>query len=137
MLTFANSAIQIDQAALTGESLPAKKFPGDIGFSGSTVKQGECEAMVYATGINTFFGRAASLIGGTQNVANIQKIMTMIGAVCLLTIGVWVVIELAAQFGHWSHTCLGGIGETAILLFLYLLHQHAFAPRANSFSELS
>lgn len=102
---------QIDQAALTGESLPAKKFPGDIGFSGSTVKQGECEALVYATGINTFFGRAASLIGGTQNVANIQKIMTTIGAVCLLTIGIWVVIEMAAQFGHYSHSCLGGIGK--------------------------
>ncbi|KAK9833068.1 hypothetical protein WJX74_006281 [Apatococcus lobatus] len=102
--------MQIDQAALTGESLPAKKFPGDIGFSGSTVKQGECEALVYATGMNTFFGRAASLIGGTQNVANIQKIMTTIGAVCLLTIGIWVVIEMAAQFGHYSHQCLGGIG---------------------------
>ncbi|KAK9868410.1 hypothetical protein WJX84_005277 [Apatococcus fuscideae] len=102
--------MQIDQAALTGESLPSKKFPGDIGFSGSTVKQGECQAMVYATGVNTFFGRAAALIGGTQNVANIQKIMTLIGAVCLVTIGIWVVVELAAQFGHYSHTCLGGIG---------------------------
>ncbi len=111
MLTAGFLLLQIDQAALTGESLPAKKFPGDIGFSGSTVKQGECEALVYATGINTFFGRAASLIGNTQNVANIQKIMTTIGAVCLLTIGVWVVIELAAQFGHYSHACLGGIGE--------------------------
>ena len=53
---------QIDQAALTGESLPAKKFAGDVCFSGSTVKQGEKHAVVYATGMNTFFGRAAALI---------------------------------------------------------------------------
>ena len=53
---------QIDQAALTGESLPAKKFAGDVCFSGSTIKQGEKHALVYATGKNTFFGRAASLI---------------------------------------------------------------------------
>ena len=55
-------AAQIDQAALTGESLPAKKFAGDVCFSGSTVKQGEKHAVVYATGMNTFFGRAAALI---------------------------------------------------------------------------
>jgi hypothetical protein len=42
--------VQIDQAALTGESLPVKKFTGDVAFSGSTVKQGERHALVYATG---------------------------------------------------------------------------------------
>lgn len=66
--------LQIDQAALTGESLPVKKFTGDVAFSGSTVKQGERHAVVYATGVNTFFGRAAALIGSTNNVANIQKV---------------------------------------------------------------
>ena len=54
--------VQVDQAALTGESLPSKKFAGNVCFSGSTIKQGEKHAVVYATGGNTFFGRAASLI---------------------------------------------------------------------------
>ena len=31
--------LQCDQAALTGESLPAKKFAGDVAFSGSSIKQ--------------------------------------------------------------------------------------------------
>jgi H+-transporting ATPase len=101
--------MQIDQAALTGESLPAKKFAGDVCFSGSTVKQGEKHAVVYATGLNTFFGRAASLIAGTHNVANLQKIMTRIGGVCLITIGIWCVIELGVQFGHYNHSCYLGI----------------------------
>ena len=101
--------MQIDQAALTGESLPAKKFTGDVAFSGSTVKQGEREAVVYATGVNTFFGRAAALIGSTNNVANIQKIMTRIGAVCLITIAVWVTIELIVQFVHYTHECHIGL----------------------------
>ncbi|KAK9905489.1 hypothetical protein WJX75_000844 [Coccomyxa subellipsoidea] len=100
--------MQIDQAALTGESLPAKKFSGHVAFSGSTVKQGEKEALVYATGENTFFGRAAALISGTHNVANLQKIMTRIGGTCLITIGVWCVIELAVQFGHYKHVCRMG-----------------------------
>ena len=103
-------AMQIDQAALTGESLPAKKFTGDVAFSGSTVKQGEREALVYATGASTFFGRAAVLIGSTNNVANIQKIMTRIGAVCLVTIAAWVTIELAVQFAGRAHECRVGLG---------------------------
>jgi hypothetical protein len=42
--------MQIDQAALTGESIPAKKFTGDVAFSGSAIKMGERHAVVYATG---------------------------------------------------------------------------------------
>lgn len=36
--------------------------------------------------------------------------MTRIGAICLVTIGVWIVIELAVQFGHYGHSCHGGVG---------------------------
>mmetsp|Transcript_6324 Transcript_6324/g.19568 ORF Transcript_6324/g.19568 Transcript_6324/m.19568 type:complete len:1015 (-) Transcript_6324:364-3408(-) len=100
--------MQIDQAALTGESLPVKKFSGDVAFSGSAIKAGERHAVVYATGSNTFFGRAASLIASTNNESNLQKIMTKIGGICLVTIGIWVVIELAVQFGHYNHACYPG-----------------------------
>lgn len=61
-------------------------------------------------GINTFFGRAAALISSTNNVANIQKIMTRIGAVCLVTIGIWVIIELIVAFTAYKHECYLGIG---------------------------
>eukprot|EP00195_Chlamydomonas_chlamydogama_P015211 CAMPEP_0202890410 /NCGR_PEP_ID=MMETSP1392-20130828/817_1 /ASSEMBLY_ACC=CAM_ASM_000868 /TAXON_ID=225041 /ORGANISM="Chlamydomonas chlamydogama, Strain SAG 11-48b" /LENGTH=1114 /DNA_ID=CAMNT_0049573971 /DNA_START=250 /DNA_END=3594 /DNA_ORIENTATION=+ len=109
--TSEETPMQIDQAALTGESLPVKKFTGDVAFSGSAVKQGERHCVVYATGVNTFFGRAAALISGTNNVANLQIVMTKIGAMCLVTIAVWVLIELAVQFGHYDHSC--GPGEEA------------------------
>jgi H+-transporting ATPase len=48
---------------------------------------------------------------GTNNVAKIQKVMNRIGAICLITIGVWVIIELCVQFGHYHHSCTGGEGE--------------------------
>lgn len=86
--------LQCDQAALTGESLPVKKFSGDVCFAGSTIKQGERHCVVYATGMQTFFGRAAALLGSANQEANLQKVMTRIGAMCLVTIGVWIIIEL-------------------------------------------
>ena len=41
----AHGGVSIDQAALTGESLPVNKVAGDEIFSGSTCKQGEAEAI--------------------------------------------------------------------------------------------
>jgi plasma-membrane proton-efflux P-type ATPase len=69
----------IDQAALTGESLPANKKVGDGAFSGSVVKQGEMEGVVIATGGNTFFGRTAKLVAGAGAVSHAQRAMFQIG----------------------------------------------------------
>lgn len=50
------------------------KSPGDAVFSGSTCKQGEIDAVVIATGVNTFFGKAAHLVDNTNNVGHFQKV---------------------------------------------------------------
>jgi H+-transporting ATPase len=69
----------IDQAALTGESLPVTKKVGDVAYSGSVVKQGEMEAVVIATGADTFFGRTAGLVAGAGAPSHAQKAMFQIG----------------------------------------------------------
>ncbi|KAL5161500.1 ATPase 11, plasma membrane-type [Glycine soja] len=61
------------KSALTGESLPVSKHPGDGVYSGSTCKQGEIEAVVIATGVHTFFGKAAHLVENTTHVGHFQK----------------------------------------------------------------
>ena len=50
----AGDLVQVNQSALTGESLPATRKPGEAVFSGSIIKRGETDAMVYATGTNTY-----------------------------------------------------------------------------------
>lgn len=67
------------QSALTGESLPVTKGPGDGVYSGSTCKQGEIEAVVIATGVHTFFGKAAHLVDTTNQVGHFQKARTWRG----------------------------------------------------------
>jgi magnesium-transporting ATPase (P-type) len=59
--------IDVDQAALTGESLPVSMFTGDSVKMGSTVVKGEAEGTVEFTGGNTFFGKTASLLQVTIN----------------------------------------------------------------------
>ena len=55
--------IDVDEAALTGESLPVTKFQGSSCKMGSTVVRGEVEGTVEFTGANTFFGKTAALLG--------------------------------------------------------------------------
>ena len=71
--------VEVDQSALTGESLPATRKSGEAVFSGSIVRQGEIGAFVYATGANTYFGRTAQLVQGAQTVSHFQRAVLKIG----------------------------------------------------------
>jgi H+-transporting ATPase len=71
--------ISVDQSALTGESLPASKKPGDAVFSGSIVRRGEIGALVYATGGKTYFGKTADLVQSAVTVSHFQKAVLRIG----------------------------------------------------------
>ncbi|KAH7440606.1 hypothetical protein KP509_03G001500 [Ceratopteris richardii] len=66
--------VHVDQSALTGESLPVTKKSGDKVLSGSICKQGEIEAVVVATGVRTFLGKAADLVHSTHQVGHFQKL---------------------------------------------------------------
>ncbi len=72
-------AIEVDQSALTGESLPAERGSGDAVFSGSIVRQGEIDALVYATGSSTYFGKTAQLVQVAQTVSHFQWAVLKIG----------------------------------------------------------
>ncbi|KAB2611526.1 hypothetical protein ACFX13_025873 [Malus domestica] len=108
--------LKIDQAALTGESLPVTRYPGDEVFSGSTVKQGEIEAVVIATGVHTFFGKAAHLVDSTNQVGHFQKVLTAIGNFCICSIGVGIVIEVIVMYPIQHRAYRDGIDNLLVLL---------------------
>ena len=70
--------IDVDQAALTGESLPMTMLKGDSAKMGSTVVRGEVDATVEFTGIDTFFGKTAALLQGDTEVSNMQRLLIKI-----------------------------------------------------------
>jgi len=109
--------VSIDQAALTGESLPQNKKLGDQCFSGSTCKQGEAEGVVISTGPNTFFGRAASLVGQDDDTTgHLQKILAQIGSFCLVTIGTFVLLEILVLYPAYHYTYRDGLDNILVLL---------------------
>ncbi|MFI5783308.1 plasma-membrane proton-efflux P-type ATPase [Nocardia sp. NPDC051570] len=71
--------IEVDQSALTGESLPATCGPGAAVFSGSIVRRGEIGALVYATGTETYFGETADLVQSAHTVSHFQRAVLKIG----------------------------------------------------------
>ena len=71
--------VEVDQSALTGESLPATRKHGEAVFSGSIIRRGEIGALVYATGTNTYFGKTAQLVQEAHTVSHFQKAVLKIG----------------------------------------------------------
>ena len=75
----AGDPVQVDQSALTGESLPVTAGPGDAVYSGSVIKHGEIGALVYATGAGTYFGKTAELVQDARTVSHFQRAVLQIG----------------------------------------------------------
>lgn len=114
--------IEVDQAALTGESLAVNKTKGETVYSGSIVKKGEITLVVTATGVNTFFGRTAKLVASAGTKSHLQEAVVGIGNfLIILTIAlaaVMVVDQLAAMRGHFSRQGLFGLAEYVLVLLV-------------------
>ncbi|KAG6770969.1 hypothetical protein NC652_015628 [Populus alba x Populus x berolinensis] len=108
--------LKIDQSALTGESLPVTKYPGSGVYSGSTCKQGEIEAVVIATGVHTFFGKAAHLVDSTNNVGHFQKVLTAIGNFCICSIAIGMLVEIIVMYPIQHRRYRDGIDNLLVLL---------------------
>jgi len=79
-----HGTVDIDQAALTGESLPVTMYKGSSCKMGSNVVRGESEATVEFTGANTFFGKTASLLQQDNELGNLQKVLIRIVIVLVI-----------------------------------------------------
>jgi H+-transporting ATPase len=114
--------LDVDQAALTGESLAVTKNRGDIVYSGSIVKKGEMTLVVTATGSNTFFGRTAKLVATAGAKSHFQQAVVGIGnfliVLTLALAAILIVDQLAGMRGHFSQRSLLGLAEYVLVLLV-------------------
>jgi H+-transporting ATPase len=111
--------MEVDQAALTGESLPVTKQPGEELLMGSTIVKGELDAIITKTGANTFFGRAAAMVGSVEQVGRFQKVlfnvmMFLMGiAICLVAV---ILVVLLRDTKLTSDNIINAVGIAVVLL---------------------
>jgi len=67
-----SGSIMADQSMLTGESVPVDAKEGDTVYAGALVRRGQVIAEVTATGVRTYFGRAAELVRTARSVSTEQ-----------------------------------------------------------------
>jgi H+-transporting ATPase len=95
--------LSVDQSALTGESLPVNKKPGDAAYANTIVKQGEMLAVVVNTAANTNFHTVVALVvkASLEERSHFQKMVIRIGDfLILLTVALVVLIVMVALFRH-------------------------------------
>ena len=90
-------SLQVDQSALTGESLPVERHGGGVLYSGSIVARGEADALVYATGAESYFGRTTALVETAGTVSHFQRAVLRIGQYLIVLALVLVAITLAVS----------------------------------------
>ncbi|WP_441005994.1 plasma-membrane proton-efflux P-type ATPase [Mycobacterium malmoense] len=89
-----DATLEVDQSALTGESLAVSRGRGQDLFSGSVVVRGEADALVCATGASSYMGKTTALVESAGTVSHFQRAVLRIGnyliliAVALVTLAV-------------------------------------------------
>ncbi len=86
---------EIDQSALTGESMAISKNPPNLIYSSSIIKRGECDAVIVSTGKNTFFGKTAELVNTARAKSHMESLIMKI-VKYLVIIDVALVLAIAA-----------------------------------------
>ncbi len=89
--------LQVDQSALTGESLPVNKQAGETLYANAIIKQGEMVAKVTATALNTYFGKTVGLVAKAEKEesGHFQKMVIKVGdflifmTIFLIAIIIW------------------------------------------------
>jgi Ca2+-transporting ATPase len=98
-------SLEIDEAAMTGESLPVHRTPGEELLSGTVVTRGRGSGHVVRTGGASALGRIAAMVGGSVKPTPLQRrlgrlsrqLVVATSVVCLVVLGLAV-----AQGESWT-----------------------------------
>ena len=86
--------LEVDQSAMTGESLAVSRGLGESLYSGSVLVRGEADALVCATGASSYMGKTTALVETAGTVSHFQRAVLRIAnyliviAIALVTLTV-------------------------------------------------
>ena len=108
--------LEVDQSALTGESMVVEKKSDDLLYSGSIVKRGEANGIITSTGVKTYFGRTVQLVQMARPKLHMEEVVSNV--VKWLLIIVVALIGLALIFSVFKGLDLLGILPLILVLLL-------------------
>lgn len=113
-LALVDGDVDIDQSALTGESVPVAKGAGELAYSGSIVVRGEASGEVSATGPRSYFGRTAELVRGAGVGGHLDQVV-------LRMVRVFIAIDVVIAAAGAAWLAIGGAAVSEILGFSVVL----------------
>ncbi|MGC8630053.1 MAG: plasma-membrane proton-efflux P-type ATPase [Thermoplasmata archaeon] len=90
--------LEVDQSALTGESMPVNRKAGELLYSGSIIRRNEATTIVDKTGKNTYFGKTTELVQFAKPKLHIESIITRIVEYLLLTVVILIGIMFVVTY---------------------------------------
>eukprot|EP00331_Platyophrya_macrostoma_P023062 CAMPEP_0176444760 /NCGR_PEP_ID=MMETSP0127-20121128/23267_1 /TAXON_ID=938130 /ORGANISM="Platyophrya macrostoma, Strain WH" /LENGTH=888 /DNA_ID=CAMNT_0017830355 /DNA_START=114 /DNA_END=2780 /DNA_ORIENTATION=+ len=109
--------IDVDEAALTGESLPVTMSVDHMPKMGSTVVRGEVDGTVQYTGLKTFFGKTALLLQSVEaDLGNIHYVLVRVMFVLTTLSLVLCVTCFGYLMGHFGTSFKDALEFTVVLL---------------------
>ena len=88
-------SVEVDQSAVTGESLAVEKGPDELVVSGSTIAHGEGTGVVVATGAKTYFGKTVELVQIAKPKLHMEEVTSKVVQWLLLMVGSLLAIAIA------------------------------------------
>ena len=91
--------LQVDQSAITGESLAVDKHTDDFCYASTAVKRGNALVVITATGDHTFVGRAAAMVNAASSGSgHFTDVLQGIGTVLLVLVILTLLVVCISSF---------------------------------------
>ncbi|MGC9079386.1 MAG: plasma-membrane proton-efflux P-type ATPase [Nanopusillaceae archaeon] len=97
-IIISDDVLNVDQSMLTGESSIIDKKKGEVVYSGSIIKKGEANCIVYRTGKNTYFGKTIELVSIARPKLHIEEITMKVVLSLLIFVSVFAAITLILSY---------------------------------------
>lgn len=93
--------VSINEAAITGESLPKDKAVGDKSYSGAFMTTGSAKGKVIATGAKTYFGTTMTLVEGNRRRSALEKdIISVSKFLSIISVTLMIVLSIVLAAAH-------------------------------------